>query len=65
MIVTIIQGLWKEGSKKTFLIVKVLVARGLWKEGSKNFFLLWRCLWSCGALNFQIVFWALKPTSIK
>jgi hypothetical protein len=36
MIVTIIQMLWKEGSKKFFYIVKVLLATGLWKEGSKK-----------------------------
>jgi hypothetical protein len=27
--------------------------------------LLWRCLWPCGALKFQIAFWALRPTSTK
>jgi hypothetical protein len=48
MTVTIIQGLWKEGSKKKKIIVKVLLVTGLWKEGSKNFILLWTCLWPQG-----------------
>jgi len=63
MTVTIIQGLWKEGSKKKKIIVKVLVATELWKEGSKKKNLLWSCLWPCGALKFQSAFWALRPTS--
>jgi len=46
MIVTIIQGLWKEGSKRKKIIMKVLVAKGLWKEGNKKKNLLWKYLWS-------------------
>jgi len=42
MIVTIIQGLWKESSKIFFIIVKVLVATRLWKEGNKKINLLWK-----------------------
>jgi hypothetical protein len=52
MIVTIIQGLWKEGSKKCFFILKVFVAIWLWKEGSKKKKLLWKCLSPRGALKF-------------
>jgi hypothetical protein len=44
MIVTIIQRLWKESSKKKKTIVKVF----LWKEGSKKKKLLWTCLWPQG-----------------
>jgi hypothetical protein len=43
----------------------MLVAIGLWKEGNKKNNLFWMCLWSHGALKFQITFWALRPTSIK
>jgi hypothetical protein len=35
MTITIIQGLWKEGSKYIY-IVKVFVATGLWKGGNKK-----------------------------
>jgi len=43
----------------------MLVATCLWKEGNKKNNLFWMCLWSRGALKFQIAFWALRPTSIK
>jgi hypothetical protein len=40
MIVTIIQGLWKECNNYFLFIMKVLVAIGLWKEGNKNNFFI-------------------------
>jgi len=40
--------------------------QGLWKEGNKNFFFLKVFeMMPCGALKFQIAFWAFRPTSIK
>ncbi len=35
----------------------------VWKEGSKKNIFLWKCLWPCGTLKFQIEFWVLMPTS--
>ncbi len=63
MIFTIIQGLWKEGTKKNKNILKVLVAicghramKGMQQEKKK---LLWRWLWPLGTLkNLDCV---LKP----
>jgi hypothetical protein len=43
--------------------MNVTIIQGVWKEGSKKNNLLWKCLWPCGTLKFQIEFWALMPTS--
>jgi hypothetical protein len=32
----VVKGMWKEGSKKKKIIMKLLVAIGLWKEGNKG-----------------------------
>jgi hypothetical protein len=56
MTVTIIQGLWKEGSKKKKIIVKVLVTIGLWKEGSKKKNLLWGACDHMVLWNFKLRF---------
>jgi len=65
MTITIIQKLWMKNSKKNCFFWKCLWPQDCGRKAPRNLFLLWRCLWLCGALKFQIAFWAFRLTSTK